>query len=80
VRPARPAASGVRRPERGPNARGDREDPREGLLLLQARRALPADPARALQLTGQHSREFPSSQLAYERQQIEREARQLLAR
>ena len=49
--------------------------PREGLLLLRARRALPTDPALALSLVQQHETEFPASQLAPERDQIRREAR-----
>lgn len=54
--------------------------PREGLLLLRARRALPTDPALALSLVQQHETEFPASQLAPERDQIRREARTKEAR
>jgi len=51
--------------------------PREGTLLLEARRALPRDPTRALELVRQHAREFPTSQLAPERERIAAEARSL---
>ena len=47
---------------------------REGALLLEARRALDSDPARALSLVHEHEQEFPTSQLAPERFRIEREA------
>ena len=50
--------------------------PREGLLLLRARRALPTDPALALTLVRQHETEFPDSQLAPERDKIRGEAEQ----
>jgi hypothetical protein len=46
----------------------------EGALLLEARRALEDDPARALELVRQHERQFPNSQLAPERARIEAEA------
>lgn len=48
--------------------------PREGLLLLRARHALPTDPASALSLVRQHESEFPASQLAPERDKIRAEA------
>ncbi len=48
--------------------------PREGLLLLRARHALPSDPTLALSLVEQHESEFPQSQLAPERDKIRREA------
>ena len=46
----------------------------EGALLLEARRALGDDPARALELVREHERRFPNSQLAPERARIEAEA------
>ncbi len=52
--------------------------PREGALLLEARRALGTDPARALALVRAHEREFPRSQLGRERARIAAEARQRL--
>jgi hypothetical protein len=52
--------------------------PREGARLLQARRALAADPARALAFVHAHQQEFPSSQLRPERERIAAEARQRL--
>ncbi len=48
--------------------------PREGALLLEARRALELEPRRALALVKQHEREFPKSQLAPERLRIAAEA------
>ncbi|APR88596.1 Endoglucanase E-4 precursor [Minicystis rosea] len=54
--------------------------PREGLLLLRARQALDADPARALSLVEQHEREFPNSQLAPERSALRRQAEAHLRR
>jgi hypothetical protein len=53
---------------------------REGALLLEARRALEIDPARALSLVRAHETEFPRSQLAPERARIAAEARQRLAK
>jgi hypothetical protein len=50
----------------------------EGALLLQARRVLVSDPARALALVQEHANEFPRSQLAPERDRIAAEARKLL--
>jgi hypothetical protein len=47
---------------------------KEGALLLEARRALGDDPVRALELIHEHERQFPNSQLAPERAQIEAEA------
>ncbi len=52
--------------------------PREGALLLEARRALGTDPARALTLVRAHELEFPASQLGPERARIAAEARQRL--
>ena len=49
--------------------------PREGTLLLQARRLLDTDPAQALALVQAHEKEFPRSQLALEREHIAAEAR-----
>jgi hypothetical protein len=46
----------------------------EGALLLEARRVLQDDPARAMELVHQHERQFPNSQLAPERARIEAEA------
>lgn len=52
--------------------------PREGTLLLQARRKLDTDPAQALVLVQAHEKEFPTSQLALERARIAAEARHRL--
>jgi hypothetical protein len=52
--------------------------PREGLLLLEARRALDTDPARSLALIRLHEQEFPASQLAPERARISGEANRRL--
>jgi hypothetical protein len=52
--------------------------PREGMLLLEARRALDTDPTRALALVRAHELEFPASQLGPERARIAAEARQRL--
>ena len=46
----------------------------DGALLLEARRALENDTARALELVREHERQFPKSQLAPERARIEAEA------
>ncbi len=51
----------------------------EGRLLLEARRALPTDPAHALELVHAHASRFPVSQLSPERVRIEAEARKRLA-
>ncbi len=48
--------------------------PREGLLLLQARQRLAADPQRALDLVRQHEREYPNSQLLPERAKLKADA------
>ncbi len=48
--------------------------PREGALLLEARRALDSNPGLAGSLVKQHEREFPASQLAPERSRIAAEA------
>jgi hypothetical protein len=53
--------------------------PREGTLLLEARRALATDPARALDLVEAHAREFPNSQLTPERERIRAEAEKRMA-
>jgi hypothetical protein len=50
----------------------------EGTLLLEARRVLGRDPARALELVRQHERAYPASQLSPERERIASEARKLL--
>lgn len=47
---------------------------REGVLLLEARKIVEKDPARALALVRAHELEFPKSQLAPERKSIELEA------
>jgi hypothetical protein len=52
---------------------------REGLLLLEARKALDKDPARALALVKAHRGDFPNSQLAPERNRIEAEAHRRIA-
>jgi hypothetical protein len=46
----------------------------EGMLLLEARKALETDPARALALVREHEKRFPHSQLAPERARIGAEA------
>jgi hypothetical protein len=46
----------------------------EGALLLEARRAIENDAARALELVREHERQFPNSQLAPERARIQAEA------
>jgi hypothetical protein len=48
--------------------------PTEGALLLQARRAMPSDPAKALALTNEHVRRFPSGDLEPEREVLAIEA------
>jgi hypothetical protein len=67
------AAPVVARPSARPPAA--MPSPREGALLLEARRALAADPARALALVHAHETEFPQSQLGPERARIAAEAR-----
>ena len=47
---------------------------REGLLLLQARGLLESNPGGALDLIRQHEHEFPTSQLAPEREKLKAEA------
>jgi hypothetical protein len=64
-----PAASTTPTPPRVSGAPAN-----EGALLLEARRALDDDPARALELVHEHGRQFPNSQLAPERARIEAEA------
>jgi hypothetical protein len=49
-------------------------------LLLEARRMVDTDPARALALVQVHEREFPNSQLARERARLAAEARRRSAR
>ena len=51
-----------------------RAQPNEAALLEQARRALAADPARALALTRQHQQRFPTGVLNQEREVIAIEA------
>jgi hypothetical protein len=58
----------------------DAPSPREGALLLEARRALDTDPARALALVQAHRAEFPQSQLGPERAHIAGEARRRLTK
>jgi hypothetical protein len=48
--------------------------PTEGALLLQARRAMASDPAKALALTDEHARRFPSGDLGPEREVLAIEA------
>ena len=48
--------------------------PSEGALLLQARRAMASDPAKALALTDEHARRFPSGDLGPEREVLAIEA------
>ena len=50
------------------------QGPREGALLLQARRALASDPAAALALTQEHARRFPAGDLVLEREVLAIEA------
>jgi hypothetical protein len=50
------------------------QGPREGTLLLQARRALASDPAAALALTQEHARRFPAGDLVPEREVLAIEA------
>jgi hypothetical protein len=81
--PAQPVASTstFARPPLKPPAQPAAEatpSPREGALLLEARRALGADPARALTLVRAHELEFPRSQLGPERARIAAEAHRRL--
>jgi hypothetical protein len=50
------------------------QGPREGALLLQARRALASDPSAALALTQEHARRFPTGDLVPEREVLAIEA------
>jgi len=52
---------------------------REGAILLEARRLVETDPARALMLVKQCERDFPNSQLSPERERIATQAKQHLA-
>jgi hypothetical protein len=52
----------------------------EGALLLEARRALENDPARALELVREHEKQFPNSQLGPERARIEAQATKRIPR
>ncbi len=52
---------------------------REGAVLLEARRVLDTDPAKALALVKKCEADFPDSQLAPERTRIAAQARQRLA-
>jgi hypothetical protein len=74
---ARAGARATGEPQR-PSAADANPSPREGALLLEARRALGTDPARALALVREHEQEFPRSQLERERRRIAAEARQRL--
>jgi hypothetical protein len=67
--PGRPTPSSIAPPS-APSA----TPANEGALLLEARRALEDDPARALELVRVHEQQFPNSQLAPERARIEAEA------
>jgi hypothetical protein len=52
---------------------------REGAMLLEARRVLDTDPAKALALVKKCEMDFPNSQLYPERQRIAQQAKQRLA-
>lgn len=77
-----PSAKTARPPRIGahPAGAGGVPSPREGALLLEARRMLDAQPARALALVRTHEQEFPESQLAPERARIAAEAGRRLGR
>lgn len=66
-----PSASATVSAAAAPRARAQ---PNEAALLEQARRALAADPARALALTRQHQQRFPNGVLNQEREVIAIEA------
>jgi hypothetical protein len=68
-----PASDSVQRPEPAPGkvqARHQTPSTRESALLQRAQGALSSDPARALALTDQHRRSFPSGALSEEREAI----------
>jgi hypothetical protein len=75
---APPASAPATTAARSHPAEGAAPSPREGTLLLEARRALDTDPARALGLVRAHRAEFPQSQLGPERARIDAEARRRL--
>lgn len=77
AQPAQPATALAAQPAPVSSGRAA-PSAREGALLLQARRALDADPARALALVTIHEAEFPDSQLSPERTRIAAEARRRL--
>jgi hypothetical protein len=77
--PSPPAASKPAVDVEGPRSEGAPptsadQAPTEGALLLQARRAMASDPARALALTDEHARRFPSGDLGPEREVLAIEA------
>jgi hypothetical protein len=76
--PPEPMRAPHRRATPGPSATPP-SAPREGTLLLEARRALATNPTRALELVEAHAREFPKSQLTPEREQIRAEAAKRIA-
>ena len=71
--------AGHARPAGRPSSAAE-PSPREGALLLEARRALGTNPARSLALVHAHEQEFPASQLGPERARIAAEARQRLGK
>jgi hypothetical protein len=72
--PGRPAPTAPQAPIAQPVSPPSATPADEGALLLEARRALENDAARALELVREHERQFPNSQLAPERARIEAEA------
>ena len=68
-------------PRRRPARRAERTDPAaEHALLMEARRALPRDPARALELADNHRALYPRGLLAQEREMIAIDALESLGR
>jgi hypothetical protein len=70
-------------PVKGTKARAPasgQESPKEATLLLDARNALSQDPARALRLTQEHARLYPSGVLTQEREVIAIDALRRLGR
>jgi hypothetical protein len=79
--PAPSPARAVVAPSRpSPSSSPAAEAAREGALLLEARRVLDADPARALSIVRSCERQFPTSQLEPERARIAAEAQKRLSR
>lgn len=70
----------VARPDGVRTASSASEGPSEAALLLSARSALASDPERALALTQEHKRRFPTGKLAQEREVIAIAALQKLGR